>query len=188
MLVPKSVTMYLGVTEAQFRELGALGCVFEYGDESHDILWERTEVVLSSDNLVARYHFVTNRLQSYRSRGSGQVVVSLPDMKSYVESYDSVRGFLSLYERNRRSRLGPDWSKEPWELNPRQAFVIQMPDEAFRECFISDPRTRVEYAAVIQQYTLLLPRMIREPEGFPLGGTAEGPSTVPRTEFPARDP
>jgi len=187
MMIPRSVIMFLGQPEAFIRATGALGCVFEYEDESHDIAWDKTQIVVSSDNDFAHYHFAVNQLQSYRSPGSYRVRVSLTDYKSYVNAYDSIREFLMLFERRRRSRLGPRWDQKPWHLNARETFVIQMSDEEFGECFICDPRSRVAYAAVMQQRTLLLPIMKKEPEGFPFGGVLEGPSDTPRTEFPAHD-
>jgi len=188
MMIPKSVIMFFGLSEEVVRSRGALGCVFEYEDESHDISWDKTQILVSSSNDVAHYFFVTNRLQSSQSPGSCRVRVCLQDFKSYLYKYDEVRGFLSSFERNRRSRLGPNSTKKPWDISPREAFVIQMPDEAFNEHFIRDPRERVAYAAVLQHRTLLLPIMVKEPQGFPRGGTQDGSTCVPRTGFPARGP
>jgi len=179
--------MYLGKTEAEIRSFGAVSFAVEYDDDSHDLLWESFQIVLDAENRKARFFFVTNRLPSWRSPASLKVRVSLPDFKRYVEAYPKIERFFFQYETYRRSRLGPNWAKEPWDLSPREAFVLQMSENDFNSHFVRDPRERMPYAAVIQQYTLLLPIMTTEPKGFPFSGVGEGPSSPPQTGSPAQD-
>jgi len=187
MLVPKSVTMFLRRTEEEIRAAGAVSFTVEYDSDSHDLSWESFQIVLDAKNRKARFFFVTNQLPSWRSPASWKVRVSLSDFKLYMDSYTEIGRFFSQYEAHRRSRLGPNWSKEPWELNPREAYVIRMSQSDFDSHFIRDPRERVPYAAVVQQYTLLMPIMTSEPKDFPFGGVQKGPFSTPQTGFPAHD-
>lgn len=187
MMVPKSVTMYLGKSEAEIRSMGAISFAIEYDSDAHDLAWDSIQMVLNAENRKARFFFVTNRLPSCRSPGSLKVRVSLPDFKRYADAYPDIEKFFSQYETYRRSRLGPNWAKEPWELSPREAFVLRMSESDFSNHFVRDPRERIPYAAVVQQYTLLMPIMVSEPKGFPFSGVGEGPSPPPQTGFPAQD-
>lgn len=186
MLIPKSVIKFLGYPEGFVRAAGALTCVLTLSEDGQDFSWEETSIVLSEDNALAHYFFSSNKLDSLRSR-SGRVRVSLTDFRSYLDSYESIAELYRLWLERKRVRLGPNGLKPFWLLNQREAFVIRMSEEAFLECFIPDPRTGVQYAAALQSYTLLLPRMVKLPEGFPQGGNLIGPIRLPQTGFPARE-
>lgn len=188
MMIPKSVIKFLGFPEEFVRAAGALTCVLTLSEDSQDFSWDETMIVVSESNVIAHYFFSSRRLETWRCPSRpDRIKVSLMDFRSYLNEYDDIAKLYRLWNEHRRVRLGPNGLKNFWEINPREAFVIRMSNEEFLECFIPDPRSRVQYAAALQSYTLLLPRMVKLPENFPQEGSLTGPVSLPLTGFPARE-
>lgn len=189
MMIPKSVIKFFGYPEELVRASGALSCVLTLSEDGQDFSWEETMIVVSDSNAVAHYYFSSKGLESWRVNSRhGRVKVTLTDYRQYLNEYLDIVELHRLWGERKRVRLGPNGLKPFWALNPKEAYVIRMSDEAFLAHFIPDPRSGVQYAAALQSYTLLLPRMVSLPKDFPSEGSLTGPVSLPRTGFPARDP
>jgi len=189
MMIPTSVIKFFGQPEELVTAAGAITCVLTLDDAGQDISWHETMIVVSESNVYAHYFFSSHGLESWRVHSRhGRVKVTLTDFREYLNEYSDIVELHRLWGERKRVRLGPNSAKPFWSINQKEAFVIRMSDEAFLQCFIPDPRSGVQYAAALQSFTLILPRMIELPEGFPREGSLTGPVSLPRTGFPARDP
>jgi len=164
MMVPENLLLVLGYSRMDLVSMGMVGCSMQLGSD-YEVSWSASSVLL--DNGDATKIFFVHRSWSVTTTSFARVTI--PDAQAYFKAYPGIKRFLDNYRTNRFRRLGRRAFLDPWELDSRDAFIINMKEKDFDSFFVSDPRSGPTVAQVITRVPLHSPMLIGvEPPGIPL--------------------
>jgi len=166
--VPVTVFLFLRISREDAHSMGMVGCGLQL-DATGDYSWADTTVSISLENVQANIFLKTRKMDVHALPGLGDRIARIPilDMVEYIRLYPNILSFLERYRKNRFLRLGRRAFLDPWDLDSRDSFLLNMDDSEFESSFIQDPRGPPLASEVASGNGRHSPKLIRAPPGLP---------------------